>query len=193
MKSGTCSWGSRALLACVALSFAPGCSYLLVSGPPAEHERMAYFDCTTSRAAPIVDALFATSYAATAVTAFTVSRDTRNDAKALAATSAAIAIFEAASAATGFSRTAKCEQAKKQWAEQNVSRRATTCGTDLDCKGERICERGLCTQPTVPTPAAPQLPPTARKSGWSAPATRNAQAEEPAFEASARGKHRPAT
>ncbi len=44
-----------ALLTSLALT---GCSFLFASGPPAQHRQLPIFECTTSRAAPIVDTVF---------------------------------------------------------------------------------------------------------------------------------------
>src|SRR5262245_13992971 len=36
-----------------------GCSFLFVTGPPPHHEELRDFHCTASRAAPVVDTVFA--------------------------------------------------------------------------------------------------------------------------------------
>lgn len=42
----------RRLAVFLALS---GCSFAFVSGPPPDHAQLSYFDCTTSRLAPVLD------------------------------------------------------------------------------------------------------------------------------------------
>src|SRR6185312_8095791 len=48
--------GFLALSACSMLSVS-GCSFAFVSGPPANHAQLAYFDCTSSRLAPVLDSV----------------------------------------------------------------------------------------------------------------------------------------
>jgi hypothetical protein len=47
------------LLLGAAIAGAPGCSFVLVHGPPAGHERLAAFSCTRSDVLPILDAIAA--------------------------------------------------------------------------------------------------------------------------------------
>jgi len=44
-----------ALVMVMALS---GCSFVFVKGPPPNHEQLPYFDCTESRAVPVLDTVF---------------------------------------------------------------------------------------------------------------------------------------
>jgi hypothetical protein len=158
MKSGTCRWGSRSLLACVALSFAPGCSYLLVSGPPAEHERLAYFDCTTSRAAPIEDAVVALAHSGTALAAMSLqslpnhSGSGGSDGVATAEIAVlGLAAVGAASAGYGFYTAAKCDRAEEQWQMRMMQAPARTgCGNDAQCKSGRRCVQRLCVGTAAP-------------------------------------------
>jgi hypothetical protein len=46
---------TMALAACLATT---GCSFAFVSGPPANHQQLPYFDCTSGRAAPILDVVW---------------------------------------------------------------------------------------------------------------------------------------
>lgn len=48
----------RLLAAALAISVT-GCSFVFVDGPPREHAKMPAFDCSTSRAVPILDGTFA--------------------------------------------------------------------------------------------------------------------------------------
>ena len=45
-----------------------GCSFLAVNGPPRNHETMTSFECTESRATPIMDGLFGGLYLVSALT-----------------------------------------------------------------------------------------------------------------------------
>lgn len=45
----------RTVVLCFALS---GCSFVLVSGPPANHAQLPAFDCTTSKVGPILDTIW---------------------------------------------------------------------------------------------------------------------------------------
>lgn len=47
------------LALCAALAAAPGCSFVLVQGPPRGHEQMTSFSCTRGNAVPLVDAAVA--------------------------------------------------------------------------------------------------------------------------------------
>jgi hypothetical protein len=44
--------GAVALATCASVS---GCSFIFSEGPPPQHERMPYFDCSTSYAPPVLD------------------------------------------------------------------------------------------------------------------------------------------
>jgi hypothetical protein len=138
----------RSALALVALGSTPGCSYLLVDGPPAGHEQMRYFDCTSSRAAPIADAIIAGVYGVSGTAMASEVRDTDGGATVLVA-SLAIAAVEAASAVHGFRKTSECADAKRGLTARVVATagKSTSCGSDRDCKGDRICEVGLCVAP----------------------------------------------
>ncbi len=49
--------GALALSAILATS--GGCSFVLVQGPPRQHEQLASFSCTRSNAVPVLDAVLA--------------------------------------------------------------------------------------------------------------------------------------
>ena len=46
------------LLMC-GLLIMPGCSFIFSEGPPANHHRLPYFDCSTSYAPPVIDTVWA--------------------------------------------------------------------------------------------------------------------------------------
>ena len=57
----------------VGLCSTTGCSFLFVHGPPPDHERLPYFDCSSSNVLPVLDALYGGLAAAEAVAAGTGS------------------------------------------------------------------------------------------------------------------------
>jgi hypothetical protein len=140
-----------------------GCSYLFVEAPPEGHERMRHFDCTSSRLAPIVDTAFAGMYGLSGVVYGAAAAQSRGSTYGRAPTSVAvgmlaIAAVDAASAAHGYSTTSECRRAKRDLNERLLSMPPSGCGSDAECKGERICEAGLCVAPrTEPAPST-ELP-----------------------------------
>lgn len=103
-----------ACLALYAVLTASGCSFMFVKGPPPQHDQVPYFQCTTSRAWPVVDTLLASAYAIeTAAFMAGASRSDSNESgmKAGAAASAVAAALFAASATSGYGKASKCRKA----------------------------------------------------------------------------------
>lgn len=94
-------------VACVA-PLLGGCSFLFVDGPPPRHRSLAYFDCTSSRLAPITDLVLG-GLEGLAV-ADDVGRGPRNDSSVIAP--AAVAAAFVASGIVGFMRVSSCNEAK---------------------------------------------------------------------------------
>jgi hypothetical protein len=84
-----------------------GCSFLFVDGPPDRHEKLAYFDCTSTVGPEVVDITYAVLLGAVAVGASTDSTDSG----AVAANLAAAGTF-GASAIYGIVQTTQCNKAK---------------------------------------------------------------------------------
>jgi hypothetical protein len=52
------SWMSAVVAVVTSVSLS-GCSFIFTEGPPPNHERLPYFDCSSSAAAPVVDTIWA--------------------------------------------------------------------------------------------------------------------------------------
>src|SRR5437773_8258805 len=84
-----------------------GCSFTFSDGPPAEHARMPYFDCTSTYGLPVADGFFASGETLAAVAALRLSKEeyaSRNPGgkrDVVAGVSLAVAGVYAASAAYG--------------------------------------------------------------------------------------------
>ena len=58
----------RVLATFLAATTLAGCSFAFVSGPPDNHAQLSYFDCTTSRVAPVLDTILTALMVANVVT-----------------------------------------------------------------------------------------------------------------------------
>jgi hypothetical protein len=98
-----------ALVAVVALSGGLGCSLVFVDRPPANHASLRYFDCTSSRLAPIADATLAGLMTlATIGTTSDRPQDPRATVEVGVLTAGAVA-----SAIYGFAGVQRCHAAKE--------------------------------------------------------------------------------
>ncbi|HVV17527.1 MAG TPA: hypothetical protein VHH90_10015 [Polyangia bacterium] len=88
------------------------CSFLFVHGPPPDHERLPYFDCSSSNVLPVLDALYGGLAAAEAVAAGAGSPTFSSSGKSEAWVLAGEAAVVGASAVYGFSKTSDCRQAQ---------------------------------------------------------------------------------
>ena len=118
----------RRLAVFLALS---GCSFAFVSGPPPDHARLSYFDCTTSRLAPVLDTVLTGLMALNVLTLGAASDAdwassnhcnpgdpncpaiSRNGATII---DGALGIAGAAGMIYGFSKTGACREAKHEQA-----------------------------------------------------------------------------
>jgi hypothetical protein len=100
---------------------AGGCSFAFVEGRPADHERRAYFECTTSRLGPILDTVFGGYMGLTAALLASQSeeeqaqfeRDNPNvDRETQIGVFTAFAVLGTAGAIWGYVRTQQCIDAK---------------------------------------------------------------------------------
>jgi hypothetical protein len=98
-----------------ALAVVPaGCSLAFVNGPPPNHQKLAYFDCSSSRALPTLDVLVAGAATVDAIPGVA------NGASGLSSNRANLAVFGteaalfAASAIYGYSKTAECREAQSE-------------------------------------------------------------------------------
>ena len=154
-----------------------GCSLLFVDAPPPNHAQLRHFDCTSSKAAPIIDTViggYQVVRTAVALSAedsdygsYPISRG------ADIAFGLGLSTLFIASAVYGFSTTGDCSDAEDALARRSLSRPESYdgaaarplvvgCTTDAQCKADRVCEAGRCVDPLPPAPpAAPLAPPPA--------------------------------
>ena len=99
------------VFAATVASLQAGCSAVFVDAPPADHPTQRYFDCTSSRLAPVSDTVL-TGLGGLA-TLGAASDDSSSRAASLAFGSA-VTIALAASAIHGFSTTSDCRVAKSE-------------------------------------------------------------------------------
>ena len=157
-----------------------GCSWLFqksAPGPPV-WDHAVYANCDSSYAWPVVDALLAVLYGATAVALIEGSLETGQPTAQGVMGSVFWVGIHAASSVSGISSASTCTEFGEHIArmaerrERERPRRVETtpvapdpsgpssCGRDTDCKGDRICVRGDCVDPLPrePEPTAAPLP-----------------------------------
>ena len=166
---GRWDWSQLALV--VVLLSVSGCSWILVNpppSPPVPHD----VQCTTSRAPQILDLVFAGLTAADAVAYAGVRYSTeknltRDTTVVLGASLVAIAMH-LMSNVYGSDNTEACREAQRAMppASSPVPGESTPakgvelpseaapptrpgCGSDKDCKGERVCVDSKCVDPPV--------------------------------------------
>ena len=175
----------RAMVAMAALS--TGCSWIFMTKAPGQVATPNLpVDCTSSRAAPVLDTICSGYFVANGIYLLAVkdcadasfgetcvSSGTKTGGALL---SAGLAVVCIASAASGYGYASRCEQVKDwnslcisgdlsacqqlrpNWVPQanwqpgpaapEIQRpEPSGCSKDTDCKGNRICERGLCVEP----------------------------------------------
>jgi hypothetical protein len=95
-----------------AVSLHPGCSFLFVSGPPADHARMASFECSESNAVPVLDTIWA---GLNGLGAISVAGDNTNPNQGqIAAVGISWLVLSGISAIYGYSRVSQCKTARHQ-------------------------------------------------------------------------------
>lgn len=101
------------LALCALVLTAGGCSYVFVDGPPKNHARLPYFECSSSNAWPVVDAVMAASLGLAASAAFVDGGSSSNDTSQGLVAAAEAAAF-AISAVSGYQKVAGCREAKEE-------------------------------------------------------------------------------
>ena len=101
------------LALCALVVSAGGCSYVFVDGPPKNHAQLPYFECSSSKAWPVLDVVLAASLGVGASAAF-VDRGSSSGDSSEAVIAAAEAALFAISALTGYQRVGECREAKDQ-------------------------------------------------------------------------------
>jgi hypothetical protein len=94
---------------------AGGCSFIFVDGPPTQHKKMPYFDCTSSNALPVIDVVIAGAEGLAAASAL-ASRSQYDSSYVTseAVTQLGVAALFAASGISGLSKTSSCREAKDE-------------------------------------------------------------------------------
>jgi hypothetical protein len=106
----------RITLLCVLPLTSMACGYLFVNGPPPNHERLNFFTCTQSRAAPGIDAVW-TGGVAIIIVSVLVSSDAEVETSFGNSKGAVVAIYgpwgaaTALSAVSGFKKVNQCRNA----------------------------------------------------------------------------------
>jgi hypothetical protein len=101
-----------------------GCSFLFVHGPPPDHQRLPFFDCSSSNVLPVLDALYAGAVAIDAVAAgadrgvLSTTSSSKADVFLLAGEAAVMR----ASAIYGFRKTSDCRQAQAEMIRRAATR-----------------------------------------------------------------------
>jgi hypothetical protein len=113
-------WRVIALLSAAGLGGVnTGCSFVFVDGPPAEHAKMPYFDCTSTYGLPVADGFIGLSGVLGAGQALGQSKQAYADKNGGASRNAAAGIdialagVLAASAVYGIVQTERCDRAKE--------------------------------------------------------------------------------
>ncbi|HEX2660541.1 MAG TPA: hypothetical protein VHU40_19805 [Polyangia bacterium] len=143
-----------------------GCSYLFVSAPPDNHERLYEFDCTTGNVLPVVDGVIATVYGIGTVG---MIADKSEQPSTVATLAVAVAAF-GASSVLGFQRTKDCRAARAQLSLRlDALRRSEPpavtgrAGDWAPPPGDPWLDPGPATPSRFPandnTPVAPEAPP----------------------------------
>lgn len=152
----------RLLAAALAISVT-GCSFVFVDGPPREHAKLPSFDCSTSRAVPILDSLFGALQLANFVyTATRTQQDwddiykgsapfSRHEGLAIYGVLAAVAGL---SAYYGFSRVEQCREAKEELLVRTSNQATPTPGWPPPAPPVPPMQPAAppVEQPTAPTP-----------------------------------------
>jgi len=87
-----------------------GCSLLFVDGPPANHQSLPYFDCSSSRLAPVTDLVLAGLEGIGTFAAYSDGNGLRSDSDVIVP--ALVAALFAASGVVGLQRVSRCDEAK---------------------------------------------------------------------------------
>jgi len=149
-----------------------GCSFLFVDGPPAKHQKMPYFECTSGRGWPIVDTVIGVSVGLGAAAAIDEPGSQNRSEAFIAAAEAALFL---ASTVYGFSKTSECREAKEAlllrlgrmspeneppdpWAPPPGTPRAPA-------RPANPADPWAPPPPTTPSPAAPATPPSGAGAG----------------------------
>lgn len=107
-------------LGLVVAQLCSACSFAFVSGPPANHAQLPYFECTSGRAVPILDGVWTALQAGNLLVAATRSDeewedDFEIDRQAAMGVYGGLAALGLAGLIYGWTRTSSCRAAKAEW------------------------------------------------------------------------------
>jgi hypothetical protein len=110
----------RPIATLLCLPLAGGCSFIFSEGPPAQHQMMPYFDCSSSYAPPVIDTLWGGLNLVGAFIAMSASeedwraRGNRVSRGAAIGVGLAWAALSGSSAVYGYNKVGQCKQAKNE-------------------------------------------------------------------------------
>ncbi|HEY5934802.1 MAG TPA: hypothetical protein VIU61_09210 [Kofleriaceae bacterium] len=107
-------------LGLVVTQLCSACSFVFVKGPPPNHAQLTYFDCTSSRTVPILDAVWTGLQALNLLLAASTDSAEFEDKYGLDRTVAmslygGLGALGAAGLYYGWTRTGQCRSAKQEW------------------------------------------------------------------------------
>jgi hypothetical protein len=92
------------------MSLASGCSWIFVQPPPPDYGRGRDLDCTTNRAAPVIDTIFTITNVISAL--YVAGQNNVTNKGASVGLGLSVAALWGMSAGYGYSNTSQCEEAK---------------------------------------------------------------------------------
>ncbi len=113
MRTAAAGIKRRALVVAIgALAMTGGCSWIFVQPLPADHRSFSVANCTSNRAPPVLDTLFATT---NVISALYVGTEDNVSNKGLAVgVGLGVAVLWALSAGYGYTHTSECEEAQEE-------------------------------------------------------------------------------
>jgi hypothetical protein len=115
-RIGSSRFEMLALVALLAFGTS-ACGFIFSHGPPDGYEQMASFDCTTDNTGPILDLVWAGLNVAGALNASSNPQDFSNSGQ-IVTVGLSWGVVSTISAATGFSKSKRCRNAKLQLAQR---------------------------------------------------------------------------
>jgi hypothetical protein len=151
------------VLGMMALSLASsGCSFLFADGPPDRHEKMIYFDCTSTPGLEVADGVIGAGSALTGISALSMSEaefEDQNDGgnrNGFAATNLVLAGVFVGSAIYGIVVTENCKDAKEDLRRRIIEREAQRARA----AAPPAAPAPVAPPPALPPPAVPAPPAT---------------------------------
>lgn len=113
MRTAAASIKRAALVAAIAaLAMTGGCSWIFVQPLPAEHRSFSVANCTSNRAPPVLDTLFATTNVLAAL--YVGTEDNVTNKGTAVGVGLGVALLWALSAGYGYAHTSECEEAQEE-------------------------------------------------------------------------------